>query len=79
MSGRGEVHQGNEMPGFYYGPRCIMGGQKENLLETRLEKKTIEIHSLYRIFIMEQFSLVLIKNNTFLYYVSCEYSAYLPH
>lgn len=30
VSGRAEVHQGNETPGFYYGPRCIMGGQKEN-------------------------------------------------
>lgn len=30
VSGRAQVHQGNETPGFYYGPRCIMGGQKGN-------------------------------------------------
>lgn len=32
-SGRAEVHQGNETLGFCYGPRCIMGGQKETLVE----------------------------------------------
>lgn len=29
MSGRAEVHQGNETPWFHYGPRCIMGGHKK--------------------------------------------------
>lgn len=29
VSGRAELHQGNETPGLCYGPRCIVGGQKE--------------------------------------------------
>lgn len=30
VSGRAQVHQGNETPGFYYGPRCIVGRTKGN-------------------------------------------------
>lgn len=42
VSGRAEVHQGNETPGFCYGPRCIMGGQKETLSEMEgMEEKTM--------------------------------------
>ena len=36
VSGRAEVHQGNETPGFYYGPGCIMGGQRETFGGNRL-------------------------------------------
>lgn len=36
VSGRAALHQGNETPGFYYGPRCIMGGQKESSGGNRL-------------------------------------------
>lgn len=36
MSGRAEVHQGNETLEFYYGPRCIMGGQRETFVGNRL-------------------------------------------
>lgn len=32
VSSRAQVHQGNEMPGFYYGPRCIVGRTKGKLL-----------------------------------------------
>jgi len=36
VSGGAELHQGNETPRFYYGPRCIMGGQKETFGGNRL-------------------------------------------
>lgn len=54
MSGRAEVHQGNETLGFYYGPRCIMGGQREtfggNRFQTmkRTEKTSCDVFILFR-------------------------------
>lgn len=40
VSGWEEVHQGNETPGLYCGPRCTMGGQRETFGGNRLS--TIE-------------------------------------
>lgn len=32
-----ELHQGNETLGFYYGPRCIMGGQRKTFAGNRFQ------------------------------------------
>lgn len=48
MSDRAQVHQGNETPGLYYGPRCIVGRtQGKVLVETdcrqRVEMLELEV------------------------------------
>lgn len=42
VSGSANVHQGNETPGLCYGPRCIMGGQKNNSWKQIIEHKRKE-------------------------------------
>lgn len=63
VSGRAEVHQGNETPGFYYGPRSMMGGQKETLGGNRLKTmKKKEGNSLV-VFILFFFMLFFISKS----------------
>lgn len=60
VSGRAELHQGNETPGFYYGPRCIMGGQKESFGGNRLQTmKRTEENSCVVLFYSEMLAFIL--------------------
>lgn len=55
VSDRAQVHQGNEKPGFYYGPRCIVGRTQRKLLvemDYRHRGEQKRIHMLQRLYSM---------------------------
>lgn len=46
VSGGVQVHQGNEIAGFCYGPRCIVGRKEVKLLVDNVKEQKI-IHALH--------------------------------